>query len=659
MKVFSHLNLAQLLLFLAGQEQFVFLDTAKPGPENFTSLLFLDPVDHIQCRGGDDAHVFLERVQSALSSGYHVAGWFAYEFGYLLEERLQGRFNRFGDDSLLLADLGVFPEPAIFDHRLGATSLPCWRQAGGGDALVRVCPDAGVAEVPGEVRNIRPSLSREAYLQAIETIQQYIRAGDTYQVNYTLKLLFDFCGSPESLYAMLRRNQSVAYGAYVRLGETRMLSFSPELFFRRDAESIMVRPMKGTMKRGRFPEEDGHQAENLRNDAKNRSENVMIVDLLRNDLGRLMHDLGDGPVRVRSLFDVERYETLFQMTSTIIATGAQHGKLGVLPPLPLLRLFQALFPCGSVTGAPKLRTMEIIDELEPGRRGVYTGAIGYLAPSGKALFNVPIRTVTLRGSLGEMGIGSGIVADSNPEQEWRECLLKGQFLSACAPAFELIETLLWEPEAGYWLMDDHLQRLGSSAEYFLFCCELPSVALRLHEASRRFAAHPMRVRLTLAKDGTVAITSQPCSLPVTRCLPVRPDQGRTDLPRIEISPVGVDSSSPWIFHKTTRREVYDAELRRVRAKGLVDCCFVNERSELTEGCITNIILYFQGRYVTPLLQCGVLAGIMRKQLLADTRVPLREEVLTLEDLREAEAVFLCNSVRGVVQVAGDWGGGCW
>jgi para-aminobenzoate synthetase/4-amino-4-deoxychorismate lyase len=253
-----------------------------------------------------------------------------------------------------------------------------------------------------------------------------------------------------------------------------------------------------------------------------------------------------------------------------------------------------------------------------------------------------------------MGIGSGIVAESKPEQEWRECLLKGQFLSACAPAFELIETLLWEPDAGYWLMDDHLQRLGSSAEYFLFCCDLPSVALRLHEESRRFAPHPMRVRLTLAKDGGVAITSQACSLPETRCLPVRPDPGGADLPRIEISPVRIDSSAPWVFHKTTRREVYDAELRRVRAKGLVDCCFVNERSELTEGCIANIILYFQGRYVTPQLQCGVLAGIMRKQLLADTRVPLREEVLTLEDLLTAEAVFLCNSVRGVVQVAGDW-----
>jgi len=653
MKFFSHLNLAQLLLFLADQEQFVFLDTAKPGSENYTSLLFLHPVDRIQCRGGDDGRLFLERVESALSSGYHVAGWFAYEFGYLLEERLRGRLSRSGDDALLLADVGVFPEPRVFDHRSGTTNFPCFQQAGGGSSCAGECPDAGISEAVHEVRNIRLSLSREAYLQALEVIRQYIRAGDTYQVNYTLKLLFDFCGSPESLYAMLRRNQSVAYGAYVHLGETRMLSFSPELFFRKDADTIMVRPMKGTAKRSRFPDEDDRQARYLRHDAKNRSENVMIVDLLRNDLGRLMHDLGDGPVAVRSLFDVERYETLFQMTSTIIASSAQ----GDFSSLPLLRLFQALFPCGSVTGAPKLRTMEIIDELEPERRGVYTGAIGYLAPSGAAVFNVPIRTVTLRGSRGEMGIGSGIVADSKPEQEWRECLLKGRFLSACAPAFELIETLLWEPDTGYWLLADHLQRLSLSADYFLFRFDLPSIALRLHEQSRQFAAQPMRVRLTLAKDGAIAITFQPCSLPVIRSLPGRrPEPCHGDLPRIEVSPVRVDSSSPFVFHKTTRREVYDSELRRVRAKGLVDCCFFNERSELTEGCIANIILYYHGSYVTPSLQCGVLAGIMRKQLLADTRISLREEVLTLDDLRVADAVFLCNSVRGVVRVAGDWGG---
>ena len=632
MKIFSDLDLEQLLILLAERDEFVFLDTAKPDSGNSTSLLFLDPLSSLQCRKGDDYRLFLGRVESALASGYYVAGWFSYEFGYLLEEKLQGLLCREGDDMLLLADLGVFAEPVVFDHRFGKTDFPGLEQA------VGAC----------RVENIRPSQGREPYLQAIEAIQQYILAGDTYQVNYTLKLLFDFYGSPEALYKILRRNQSVAYGAYIRLGESRLLSFSPELFFKKDADGIMVRPMKGTMKRGRFPQEDRQQALHLSSDKKNRSENVMIVDLLRNDLGRLMHELGDGPVRTTSLFDVERHETLLQMTSTIVASGGRKH----FASLSLLQLFQALFPCGSVTGAPRIRTMEIISELEPVRRGVYTGAIGYLAPSGAALFNVPIRTVSLCGERGEMGIGSGIVADSDPEQEWQECLLKGRFLTSSSPAFQLIETFLWEPGTGYWLLADHLERLHSSAEYFLFCCDLSSLEQGLIKESRLFAGDPMRVRLTLAKDGTVTISSQPCSLPVARRLPHRPDLRRTDLPQIEISPLRTDSSVPWYFHKSTRRELYDSELQRARAKGLYDCCFLNERAELTEGCVSNIILYRKGVYVTPSLQCGLLAGIMRKFLLADAQIPLREEVLTLADLQAAEAVFLCNSVRGLVQVTG-------
>lgn len=635
MNVLSDHDLKQLLMFLVEKEQFVFLDTAKPGPDNFTSLLFLDPVSRLQCRCGDDRQSFLAEVESVLATGYYVAGWFSYEFGYLFEERLQGLLCREGDASLLLADLGVFRAPCFFDHRSGDCSFPLLPQE-----------DGRLLSAGCQISNIRPNQRREAYLQAIQEIQRYILAGDTYQVNYTLKLLFDFRGSPEEFYAMLRRNQSVAYGAYLRFGEQRLLSFSPELFFRKDASEILVRPMKGTMKRGRFSEEDGEQAHHLQNDEKNRSENVMIVDLLRNDLGRLMHDLGDVPVHTRSLFDVERYETLLQMTSTVIAAGGRE----CLASLSLSRMLQALFPCGSVTGAPKIRTMEILNELEPGRRGVYTGAIGYLAPSGEALFNVPIRTVSLCGARGEMGIGSGIVADSVPELEWQECLLKGKFLTSPAPAFELIETLLWEPQSGYWLLDDHLKRLCASADYFLFVCDPSIIHQQLCEASHLFGDSPMRVRLTLAKDGVVAISSQPCSVPVSRCLPCSPDLYCTELPQVGISSMRTDSSAPWLFHKTTRREVYDRELQRVRKQGLLDCCFLNERGELTEGCIANIVLYRQGIYVTPPLQCGLLAGIMRKNLLVDTQILLREEILTIEDLRHADAVFLCNSVRGVVQV---------
>lgn len=643
MKIFSDVNLDFLLQFLADKEQFVFLDTAKPDPDNTISLLFVDPRSRLQCRRGDDSRLFLEQIESAMAAGYYVAGWFSYEFGYLLEDKLQGLLDRNGDSSLLLADVGIFKKPYSFDHGSGQTDFPTLAglNPAQSPSLTGIC----------RVDNIQPSQSRAFYLQAIRAIQQYIQAGDTYQVNYTLKLLFDFAGSPEALYKSLRRNQSVAYGAYLRFGESRLLSFSPELFFRKDADRIMVRPMKGTMTRGRFPAEDQEQARHLQNDNKNRSENVMIVDLLRNDLGRLMHELGDSPVRTASLFDVERYETLLQMTSTVIASVEQDAQPAGLAGLSLRQLFQALFPCGSVTGAPKIRTMEIISELEPTRRGVYTGAIGYLAPTGTAVFNVPIRTVTLGGTQGEMGIGSAIVADSEPEQEWQECLLKGSFLTSSSPAFQLIETLLWEPGTGYWLLAEHLERLQASADYFLFCCDLPALHHRLSQESRLFAAVPMRVRLTLAKDGAVSISSQPCLLPAARQLPRQPDLHLTDLPRVAISAERTDSSVPWYFHKTTQRQLYDRELPRVKAQGLLDCCFLNERAELTEGCISNIILWRKGVYVTPALQSGLLAGIMRAFLLSNAEISLREEILTLADFQNAEALFICNSVRGVVQVS--------
>jgi para-aminobenzoate synthetase/4-amino-4-deoxychorismate lyase len=284
--------------------------------------------------------LFLARIESALAAGYYVAGWFSYEFGYLLEENLQGLLCREGDASLLLADLGIFTQPCIFDHCSGKTDFP-GISCGHSSSHDECDADPGKRrelQAPTcncQVLNIRPGQERDAYLQAIQAIQQYILAGDTYQVNYTLKLLFDFCGSPEALYKILRRNQSVAYGAYLRLGESQILSFSPELFFSKDVNSITVRPMKGTMKRGRFLEEDQEQARQLHNDEKNRSENVMIVDLLRNDLGRLMHDLGDSPVRTRSLFDVERYETLLQMTSTVVAGGIPFPITTVPGPFPL------------------------------------------------------------------------------------------------------------------------------------------------------------------------------------------------------------------------------------------------------------------------------------------------------------------------------------
>lgn len=633
MNVLTEHKLEQLLNFLACEEEFVFLDTARPDLDNRLSLLFYRPVRRLQCRIGDDISLFLSRLESELAAGRYLAGWFAYEFGYLLEETLVRLLRRPGDHGRLVADLGAFSEPLFFDHCSGKTNFPC----SGVDKIARL---------PHQLQSLRPSLDRAEYLQAIGAIREYILAGDTYQVNYTFKLLFDFFGSPDSLYVALRRNQSVAYGAYLRFEAQRLLSFSPELFFDKTPDTIRVRPMKGTMRRGRFLKEDEEYAQRLCHDEKNCSENVMIVDLLRNDLGRLMCEFDDVPVITRSLFDVERYETLLQMTSTIEAGVGGERLAG----LSLLSLFRALFPCGSVTGAPKIRTMEIINELEPLRRGVYTGAIGYLAPDGRAVFNVPIRTVALTGERGEMGIGSGIVMDSDPEQEWQECLLKGRFLTASAPVFDLIETLLWEPGNGYWLLEAHLDRLCQSADYFLFSCDRSYVMAELRHAAQFFTDSPTRVRLTLSRDGRVNTSSQSCLPPQNRELPVRPGAASMDLPRLGVSTLRVDSSDAWLFHKTTRRQVFDQEWRHAQNQGLFDYCFLNEQGELTEGCISTIILYHKGHYLTPPLKCGLLAGIMRDKLLASRLIPVREKVLSAEDLRQAEAIFCCNSVRGVVRV---------
>jgi para-aminobenzoate synthetase/4-amino-4-deoxychorismate lyase len=462
-----------------------------------------------------------------------------------------------------------------------------------------------------------------------------------------MKLLFDFEGSAETLYSVLRNNQSVAYSAYIRNGDERILSFSPELFFRKKGDEITVRPMKGTASKGKHSLEEQYNSRELHYDIKNRSENVMIVDLLRNDLARLLYGHGESRVYVDSLFDVESYESLLQMTSTIKARSA----LSIMSNLNLTELFRALFPCGSITGAPKIRTMQIIDELEKERRGVYTGAIGYFSPDGSAVFNVPIRTVRLRKSSGEMGIGAGITHDSIPEEEWKESLLKGRFLTHSQPDFQLFETILWRPGTGYWLLEEHLLRLAGGATFFKFSCNLPKIRLELRREEASFNGGCHRLRLVLAKDGRISLTAVPCNAPAVTALPLRPAQDDlSGCAIIDFSPCMVDTESPWLFHKTTMRGLYDTEYNQARKDGLFDYIFCNNAGEVTEGCITNIIIYREGEYRTPPVASGLLPGVMREHLLAESAVPVAEKVLTRQDVRSAEAIFVCNSVRGLVRV---------
>ncbi len=623
--------LDSLLHRLAQEETFVLLETTRVTDDEHSSLLFVKPVDRLHCRASDSPAHFLQRAEKFLAQGYYLAGWFAYEFGYLLEPSLAGKFRI--DPGTVLADLGVYRTPHVYDHQNNAfTNDTPWST----DTL-----PARREQNDYKLGNLRLSQNQKEYLQTIRLIKKLIETGDTYQVNYTLKYLFDFQGSPEELYKTLRRNQSVSYGAYIRDGKSRILSFSPELFFRTRKTKITVRPMKGTMSRSPLPTEDEQLVIALGADEKNRSENVMIVDLLRNDLGRLCET---DSVRVRSLFDVETFETVHQMTSTI------QGDLR--PGTNLERLFQAIFPCGSVTGAPKIRTMEIIRDLELDNRGVYTGAIGYIAPTGDAVFNVPIRTVTLTDNHGEMGIGSGIVYDSSPEGEWRECLMKARFLTNPAPAFQLIETLLWEKNHGFWLLSRHLERLAAAARYFQFPLDLQAVRDSLDGAVQRepnTETRALRVRMLLAKDGGLTVTVSACD-PPNRQLPPRHSIPQTNLPVVQLSSHRTDSSSPFLYHKTTIRGAYDRQRQESGQNGVFEVLFCNEKEELTEGSFTNIFIQREGILHTPPVHCGLLNGTFRAFLLEANPERVRETVLYPKDLLTAEAVYVGNSVRGLVRV---------
>ena len=640
-KPFSDQALHSLLTGLSGEESFVFLESTRITPENHHSFLFQDPLDRLVCMPEDDPVVFFSKAQERLGQGFFLAGYLGYEFGYMLEpvlaKSLRSRISSVKSNGRSpMADLGVFKKPLIYDHLTasfqGAGLLPTGNVSG--------------SETAFSIDNLRLNLEREEYLEAISRIKSYIETGDTYQVNYTLKLLFDFAGSVTEFYCSMRRNQSVSYGGLIKNGNKTILTFSPELFFRKQADIITVRPMKGTMHRGRTPAEDREFSRFLHHDIKNRSENVMIVDLLRNDLGRLSRM---GGVNVQSLFDVETYETLHQMTSSI--------KGQVNRPLSLEELFKALFPCGSVTGAPKIRTMEIIRELEVEDRGVYTGAIGYISPDGDAVFNVPIRTVVLQEGRGEMGIGSGIVWDSDPVGEWEECILKGKFLTKPAPEFELIETMLWQPESEYWLLDLHLGRLAESANYFFYAFDSEKIKTGLHKLAEGFlnnaSVKNQRVRLTLSKHGQFELTHS--ELPDGLFPEIDPEailklEESEDLPSVVFSSRKTDSQSPYLFHKTTLRELYDVERTQAAAKGFYEVLFVNENGEVTEGSYTNIFLQKDGKLITPPVSRGLLPGVLRSQMLHKYPELVLEESFTRKDVEQADAVYVGNSVRGLVKV---------
>lgn len=557
------------------------------------SLALTAPREILVARELAEVRPLLARADAAARGGCWVALMLAYEAAPAFDPAL--RVQAPGDFPLAWA--GVYDRAAapLFPPQEGALPTLHWRLRTG----------------------------RRDYARAFAHIQEQIRLGETYQVNYTLRAAARFEGCPSRWYAATAARSGQEYCAHFHLGRHQVLSFSPELFLRRQGNTVSMRPMKGTMPRGATPEQDREQRERLRHCPKNRAENVMIVDLIRNDLGRVA--LPDS-VRVPELFRVETYPTVLQLTSLVTAQ---------LPPhVGLAELFGAVFPCGSVTGAPKVRTMELIRELEPDPRLVYCGALGYLQPGGDCVFNVPIRTVLLEtedsGQVrASCGIGGGVTADSREQDEFAECVVKLRFLRTRPDNFRLLETLRYQ-RGRFFLLAGHLRRLQASAAQFGFACDPMAVRAALEQALAGAGTEPRRVRLLLERQGRVTVEHFPLALQPATVL------------RAGLARDPVDSADLMLRHKTDRRVLYDAA--RAGQPDLDEVLLWNERGELTECSTANLVLRLDGTLVTPPISCGLLPGVLRGWLLAWGG--LRERVLRLADLERAEAIWAVNALRG-------------
>jgi para-aminobenzoate synthetase/4-amino-4-deoxychorismate lyase len=544
----------------------------------FGSLFFAEPSRILEARRVDEVLPLLESAEANARAGAYVAIMIAYEAAPAFDSALS--VNSPGEFPLAWA--AVFPNVSAVAERSGGDFLSGkWT----------------------------PQISQTEYDSAVSRIRELIAAGDTYQVNYSFPLTSSFSGNAYAWYRELCMAQGTPYSAYLDLDRYRVLSLSPELFFERRGDHVTTRPMKGTVRRGRWLTEDEELARWLQNSGKDRAENIMIVDLLRNDLGKVSVP---GSVQVSALFQPERYETVWQMTSKVESR--------LRPRTSLIELMAALFPCGSVTGAPKIRTMQIIRELERFPRGAYTGAIGILGPGGDCVFNVAIRTVVIDTETGvaTFGVGGGVTIDSTAQGEYDECLVKSRFLERKPVEFELFESMLME-DGKVFLLERHLERLHKSAAFFGF--KIGSMDLK-----------PMpgrwKIRISLAKDGRVKTERTPIT-------------DLTEVKRVALAREPVDSSDPFLFHKTTRRDFYSAQLKL--RPDCDDIIFWNEREEVTESSIANVVVRIGDQLFTPPVSSGLLAGTFRDQLLAEGII--KERVIKTDELKSANELYLINSVR--------------
>jgi para-aminobenzoate synthetase/4-amino-4-deoxychorismate lyase len=578
-------------------------DDLRPGRER--SFRLTGQVGVVQARALDEVGPALDRVEEAARGGRWAAGFVAYEASPGLDPAMSVRGRERGDPFAALPLLWF----AIFERRED----------------VAVFEPVAIDPPATDDAAWTASIDRAHYDASVAAIRERIAAGDTYQVNYTFRLRGEVDRDERDLYRDLCLSQRGGYAAHLSAGPFGVLSASPELFFRIDGDRITTRPMKGTAPRGRWPKEDEENAGRLASSPKDRAENAMVVDLLRSDLGRISEP---GTVRASRLFDTERYETVWQLTSTVRST--------LRPGISLSDAFRALFPSGSVTGAPKVSTMGLIAELEDSPRGAYCGAIGYLAPPGsgepRANFNVGIRTVVRDRwtGLAEFGVGGGITYDSSAAGEFDEAVAKARVLTARRPRFELLETLRHEPASGFRHLPEHLARLEASAHYFGFAFVRSDAEAVLEKAVAELGGAEGVVRLLLARDGSLRIDLS------------EPQPSAPGSVRVAIHPRPVDPSDVWLYHKTTLRGPY--ERRRGDRPEVDDVLLVNTRGEVTESTIANVAVRLGDAWFTPPLGSGLLAGTYRAVLLREGR--LRERSIRVEELGDASGLALISSVRG-------------
>ena len=573
-------------------KSYIFLDDQLTNTQRY----YTDPVDILIADDPGDIDDIFVKLTQYHQEGYFIAGYLSYDLGYLFEDALSHRLAPKRPTPLL--NFGIFK---TFE-RQAPTQLLYSSQA----------PDL----------TLTPLWSEAEYSKRFSQVMDYIRAGDVYQINLTFPMTGPYDGPAHSLYAAFRHRQKGRYGGVVHLGNAPdIISLSPELFFRKEGRDMSMRPMKGTRPRSANSQIDEELRLNMRNDVKSQAENLMIVDLLRNDLSRISEP---GSVKVPELFALESYETLHQMTSRVVSK--------LTPDIDMKSIFQNLFPCGSVTGAPKIRAMEIIDDLETTPRGAYCGALGYIDPNGDACFNVGIRTLTLSGKRLTYNVGSGLVYDSQAQDEYHECLLKADVLSQ--PPADIIETCLWTPKDGIVRGKAHKARMMKSAKalgYPFSPAQYDALidGIKAKETSQH-------IRITLSAEGDLNL-SQKYFVSLDR-------------PKIMVSPHKLSKQVQYSKHKISRRNFYDEERERLKAlTGIDEVIFLNESGKLCEGSFTSIFIEKDGKLLTPALKTGILPGVLRAELLRSKKA--RTADLTEDDLLGAKNIYIGNSMRGLMPAA--------